>query len=185
MKVVGSDDSVILCGMNKTRVAYNTKVRLIQGFAQKGGKYPIKGERLICLKNDAVTNFRNGQLLRVCEDTKPIEPSSSCYITSLEEFPSDLVSYAGSLHCPDIQVAMRQLQEERTALNTLLEKNRQTDPLLLDYGYALSVHKAQGSEWERVLLIDERNRYMSDDDYTRWLYTTGVTRAKERLLIVS
>lgn len=30
MKVVGSDDSVILCGMNKTRVAYNTKVRLIQ-----------------------------------------------------------------------------------------------------------------------------------------------------------
>lgn len=61
----------------------------------------------------------------------------------------------------------------------------QTDyPLLLDYGYALSVHKAQGSEWERVLLIDERNRYMSDDDYTRWLYT-GVTRTKERLLIVS
>lgn len=53
MKVVGSDDSVILCGMNKTRVAYNTKVRLIQGFAQKGGKYPIKGERLICLKNDS------------------------------------------------------------------------------------------------------------------------------------
>ena len=184
MKVVGSDDSVILCGMNKTRVAYNTKVRLIQGFAQKGGKYPIKGERLICLKNDAVTNFRNGQLLRVCEDTKPIEPSSPCYITSLEEFPSDLVSYAGSLHCPDIQVAMRQLQEDRTALKTLLEKNRQTDPLLLDYRYALSVHKAQGSEWERVLLIDERNRYMSDDDYTRWLYT-GVTRAKERLLIVS
>ncbi|MFR8055484.1 MAG: ATP-binding domain-containing protein [Bilophila wadsworthia] len=80
---------------------------------------------------------------------------------------------------------MRQLQEDRTALNTLLEKNRQTDyPLLLDYGYALSVHKAQGSEWERVLLIDERNRYMSDDDYTRWLYT-GVTRTKERLLIVS
>ena len=79
---------------------------------------------------------------------------------------------------------MRQLQEDRTALNTLLEKNRQTDPLLLDYRYALSVHKAQGSEWERVLLIDERNRYMSDDDYTRWLYT-GVTRAKERLLIVS
>ena len=148
MKVVGSDDSVILCGMNKTRVAYNTKVRLIQGFAQKGGKYPIKGERLICLKNDAVTNFRNGQLLRVCEDTKPIEPSSPCYITSLEEFPSDLVSYAGSLHCPDIQVAMRQLQEDRTALNTLLEKNRQTDPM----HSACIRHKAQnGSVYSSLM----------------------------------
>lgn len=94
------------------------------------------------------------------------------------------MSYAGSLHCPDIQVAMRQLQEDRTALNTLLEKNRQTTLCFLITGYALSVHKAQGSEWERVLLIDERNRYMSDDDYTRWLYT-GVTRTKERLLIVS
>ena len=154
MKVVGSDDSVILCGMNKTRVAYNTKVRLIQGFAQKGGKYPIKGERLICLKNDAVTNFRNGQLLRVCEDTKPIEPSSPCYITSLEEFPSDLVSYAGSLHCPDIQVAMRQLQEDRTALNTLLEKNRQTTLCFLITGMhsACIRHKAQnGSVYSSLM----------------------------------
>lgn len=42
MKVVGSDDSVILCGMNKTRVAYNTKVRLIQGLPKKGASIRLR-----------------------------------------------------------------------------------------------------------------------------------------------
>ena len=43
------------------------------------------------------------------------------------------------------------------------------DPFLFDYGYACSVHKAQGSEWENVLLYDERTRHMDDMDYARWL----------------
>jgi exodeoxyribonuclease-5 len=48
----------------------------------------------------------------------------------------------------------------------------------------MSVHKSQGSEWARVLLFEQRTNKWDDEYYTKWLYT-AVTRAKERLFIIS
>ena len=48
------------------------------------------------------------------------------------------------------------------------------------YGYALTVHKAQGSEWPSVLLIDE---YSMPEYRKEWLYT-GITRAAKRLTAI-
>jgi exodeoxyribonuclease-5 len=45
----------------------------------------------------------------------------------------------------------------------------------IGYGHAFSCHKAQGSEWDTVLL----NTWSPDNDY-RFLYT-GVTRARKHL----
>ena len=50
-----------------------------------------------------------------------------------------------------------------------------------DYGYALTVHKAQGSQWNHVILFDESFAFR--EHRNRWLYT-GITRAAERLTIV-
>ena len=50
-----------------------------------------------------------------------------------------------------------------------------------DYGYALTVHKAQGSQWDNVVLFDES--YAFRETRARWLYT-AITRAAERLTIV-
>jgi exodeoxyribonuclease-5 len=55
-----------------------------------------------------------------------------------------------------------------------------------DFGYALTCHKAQGSEWDRVLVYDEGtgSGVMRDPILRRrWLYT-AVTRAKRELLWV-
>jgi exodeoxyribonuclease-5 len=53
-----------------------------------------------------------------------------------------------------------------------------------DFGYALTVHKAQGSEWGAVLLINEAPAFRNGPEYARrWLYT-GITRARERLTIL-
>jgi exodeoxyribonuclease-5 len=49
---------------------------------------------------------------------------------------------------------------------------------LWDYAYAITAHKAQGSEWSDVLVLEE-----SPQDYARWMYT-AVTRARERLIVV-
>jgi exodeoxyribonuclease-5 len=54
---------------------------------------------------------------------------------------------------------------------------------LWDFGYALTVHKAQGSQAERVLVFEERFAKSSDDDWRRWLYT-AVTRAELELTVV-
>jgi exodeoxyribonuclease-5 len=50
-----------------------------------------------------------------------------------------------------------------------------------DFGYALTVHKAQGSQWNDVVLFDES--FAFPDNRERWLYT-GVTRAAKRLTVV-
>lgn len=51
-----------------------------------------------------------------------------------------------------------------------------------DYGYALTVHKAQGSQWGNVVLYDESSIFR--DEARRWLYT-GLTRAAERVTVVT
>jgi len=50
-----------------------------------------------------------------------------------------------------------------------------------DYGYALTVHKAQGSQWDNLVLFDESFAFREHKN--RWLYT-GITRAAQRLTLV-
>ena len=50
-----------------------------------------------------------------------------------------------------------------------------------DFGYVLTVHKSQGSQWDDVVLFDES--FAFPDSRARWLYT-GITRAAKRLTIV-
>lgn len=47
-----------------------------------------------------------------------------------------------------------------------------------DYGYAITAHKAQGSEFDDVIVIDE-----GPMEYDRWMYT-AITRAAKRLVVV-
>jgi superfamily I DNA/RNA helicase len=49
-----------------------------------------------------------------------------------------------------------------------------------DAGYAMTVHKSQGSEWDNVILIDEHRKA---DETRQWLYT-GITRAAQQILVV-
>ena len=50
-----------------------------------------------------------------------------------------------------------------------------------DYGYAITCHKAQGSQWERVSICVEIPR--SHEDYDKWLYTAA-TRAEKSLYVL-
>lgn len=46
--------------------------------------------------------------------------------------------------------------------------------------YCISVHKSQGSEWDNVVLFDEKFIFSESNN---WLYT-GITRAKKNLVII-
>ena len=52
----------------------------------------------------------------------------------------------------------------------------------MTFGYALTVHKSQGSQWPRVVLFDESAAFR--DDAAKWLYT-AVTRAAESITVVA
>jgi ATP-dependent exoDNAse (exonuclease V) alpha subunit len=55
-------------------------------------------------------------------------------------------------------------------------------PKKFDYGYAITAHKSQGSEWLKVLVVEEKFPF-DKLEHARWLYTAA-TRASEKLVIV-
>ena len=55
-------------------------------------------------------------------------------------------------------------------------------PKEFTYGYAITCHKAQGSEWDKVLVIEESFPFVKEE-HARWLYT-AVTRAAEKIVLV-
>ena len=75
--------------------------------------------------------------------------------------------------------AIKALKNDRMAKNTIYRSSEKAsdDPYMsamhLRYGYAITCHKAQGSEWKKVLI--EPKFHLGDQS---WLYT-AVTRASE------
>ena len=55
-------------------------------------------------------------------------------------------------------------------------------PFEFAYAYGITCHKAQGSEWKKVLCFEERFPF-APEEHARWLYT-AITRASEKLVIV-
>lgn len=66
-----------------------------------------------------------------------------------------------------------------------VKEDRYFNALQVKYGYAVTCHKAQGGQWQRVF-VDQG--YVTEDmlgpDYFRWLYT-AITRATETVYLVN
>lgn len=75
----------------------------------------------------------------------------------------------------------KKLPKEEQA--TLMAKDQFLNCLFAKYGYAMTCHKAQGSEWPNVVVDASPINSADNESYFRWLYT-AITRAKEKLFIV-
>ena len=162
-------EMMILTGFNNSRKRLNDQIRQYLGIY---AKYPRAGDRLICLKNNwdkGIYNGMIGSLQRIIPNMKDGVVDHFDVDVFFEE---DDHYYSGS-------VAKDYFIDNSGAER----KNEVNKHDLFDYGYALTVHKAQGSQSKEVLLFEERSKYMSDDNWRRWLYT-GITRAEKYLTIV-
>lgn len=153
----------VLCGTNKKRQAINKRHRELDGYT---GAFPNKGERLICLKNNRELGLLNGTLWEVCEDTK--EPDVDDEQVFLRIAPDE----GGEPMGVPAEVSLFH--------DDMVKADWRSKGQHFTYGYAVTVHKAQGSQWDNVLLFDD---WPGQDTHRQWLYT-GVTRAAERLTIV-
>jgi exodeoxyribonuclease-5 len=161
-------DTMILCGYNTTRVDLNKYIRKQRGYETD---MPKSRDRIICLRNNHTAQIFNGMLGTV--DTVDIRSDGNYFIKATldgEEYPYQGDILAAQFHAP-------------AAMNFTKDRKITREFDLFDFGYALTVHKAQGSQAKRVILFEERFAKMSDDEWRRWLYT-GVTRAEEELIIV-
>jgi exodeoxyribonuclease-5 len=157
----------VLVGINRTRRRYNQRLRELKGFS---ARYPQSGDKLVCLRNDPAKGLLNGSLWQVMTASKETSKPGINLLVSPDDGDTDrgvakIKLLKAAFDAPDDEIPWQ-------------TKKRYDD---FDYGYALTVHKAQGSQWNDVVLFDES--YAFRDMRSRWLYT-AVTRAANLLTIV-
>ncbi|MEJ0050101.1 MAG: ATP-dependent RecD-like DNA helicase [Methylovirgula sp.] len=154
----------VLVGLNRTRRAYNRRIREL---LERAGTMPEPGDKLVCLKNDRKKGLLNGSLWNV----------QTAGTVRRKKIRMTVVPEEDNAHKP-LRIGV--LPEFFTSDEEIPYALRR-DSDEFDYGYALTVHKAQGSQWDNVVLFDESGAFR--DHRARWLYT-AVTRAAETLTVV-
>ena len=159
----------VLCGRNITRVELNKFMRKILGY---NTQLPGINEKLICLRNNRDAGVFNGQILNTLSNVISQDKKRGTFDIQLD-FDE---GYTNRFTIFDDEFVRSKIREERWKL---LRDN----PWFcqFDYGWVISVHRAQGSEWDNVCIFDES--YCFREHKWRWLYTS-ITRAKDKLLII-
>ncbi|MBN1263088.1 MAG: ATP-binding domain-containing protein [Candidatus Pacebacteria bacterium] len=160
-------ETLILCGYNHTRKKLNNFIRQALGFS---GSLPQINDRVICLRNNHQKKIYNGMLGTIIG----LEERGQEWYKSQIKMDGENKPYRGLISANQFN--------ERDSLNFTQKRAQIMAGDLFDFGYALTVHKAQGSQAKRVILFEERFPQMTNDDWRRWLYT-AVTRAEEELYI--
>jgi ATP-dependent exoDNAse (exonuclease V) alpha subunit len=161
--VMGADQ--VLVGLNRTRRLYNQRIRALKGFRDA---MPAAGEKLVCLRNDKAKGLLNGGVWNIAAVTGEAKG-----FVKMQVRPDD------EPHASAVKVAVLREFFEGREEELAFAIRRHSDEF--DYGYALTVHKAQGSQWDNLVLFDESFAFR--EHRARWLYT-GVTRAAKRLTLV-
>ena len=148
----------IICGTNKNRVLINNIIRKLKGY----NDLLHKGEKLIVVSNNYNIGVINGQQIYV------------------ENF---------KLNKHNISVTYRDDYESTTSMAEMsylnIRENHKEDiksnkKIYADYGYCITAHKGQGSEWPKVAVYDDGFGF-DDEIRRRWAYT-AITRGKEEVL---
>lgn len=158
----------LLVGRNVMRSYYNREFRTALG---RSGDLPEIGDRLACQRNDHGLGIFNGGMFNVVSE--PVKA----------RFSDTLLLELRSLDFPErenchVRVRPEYFSGEEDRLKPADEKNTQK----FRYGYALTVHKAQGSQWGNVIVNDEH--FFFKKHARNWLYT-AVTRASESVTLMT
>ena len=181
----------ILVGTNATRVAINNQMRDLMG---RGNK-PEDGDKVICLRNywdnlatndDPLVNGTIGYISNVYETYNRTPNWAGGEIIKVLEakFTSDSDADFGLLQMDEKQILTgeRCLDFKKIYKLTSNWRTAHLVPMEFTYGYAITVHKSQGSEWDNVCVLEESFPF-DREEHARWLYT-AITRASDKLVLV-
>lgn len=167
---IGAQDALradqILTGTNSKRRAINARHRQLELGSTEHGPWPMRGEKLVCLHNDHDMGLLNGTQWYAAADAEMDDDDRGAVHLCLNPDVGD-----GRLDCQAEAGAFLN-DEEKLPFGTGLQR--------FTYGYCLTVHKSQGSQWGNVVLFDD---WPNRQSHRQWLYT-GITRAAEKLTVV-
>lgn len=150
----------ILVGRNVTRTAVNARIRKLLGFTEW---HPVHGEKLICLRNNKDLGLLNGTMWTVDD------------IGEIGNHRLHLTLAGEGGHMLTVEMHAAPFRGEKVPY---YEKK---DAQEFDFGYAITVHKSQGSQWDNVLVVDESGCF--GENRFKWLYT-GITRAATKVSVL-
>jgi len=154
----------LIVGKNATRNVSNRKYRKL---LKRESWHPVEGDRLVCLQNKKDLGLLNGGLWECVElGDYSANETIEMEIKSLD------------FDAPNIEVQALSGYFQSTSFKPEAWQFRRFSHF--DFGYALTCHKAQGSQWDDVAIIDESGVFREDAE--RWLYT-AITRAAVRVTI--
>lgn len=183
----------IICATNATRENINMQMRNIYGYSG----LPQDGEKLICLRNywddisdnrDALVNGTTGILRNPFESFRRmpafVQPQNVPIIQGDFITSDDSKFNSVEIDKKFIMENVKCITDNKILyrLGKMKEKIGDIVPKEFAFGYAITCHKAQGSEWNKVLVLEEKFPY-KEEEHARWLYT-AVTRASEKLVLV-
>lgn len=177
--LIGADQ--IICGKNKTRNELNYYMRKLI-LRDKYSDDPVEGDKVICLKNswDNINNLGNelvngtiGTLRNVCVlETPPYG----------KVLYADFISSDGGIY-KHLTIDYQLITTGKPTINSENWKKFVGHSKLLQFafGYVITCHKAEGSQYNKVIVFDEA--FGDVDMRRRWRYT-ACTRAAEQLVLV-
>lgn len=150
----------IICAFNNTRVGLNRQMRRLLEIDDDGGREPMINDRVMCLRNDRPTGVFNGQQGTIAE----IDRSEHSILFQPTYGEAVWVEYD-----PESWHAPKTPKQERFEPGRLIP---------FDFAYAVTTHKAQGDEWGKIAVFEEKCDLW---EHSRWAYTAA-SRAKDALL---
>ena len=184
----------ILCATNKNRNNLNQQMRQIYGFDPLE---PQIKDKIINLHNEweILSNKDNPLTNGIIGTVKSIETEEWQYPDYLRGEPLSIpvikTIFSGDEEDEEFVDLYFDKNEILTGKPTLtgkeeykiLTKLKKDVPLHCNFGYAITVWKAQGSEWNKVLLFEEWGWPRDPEDRRKYMYT-GITRAVDKLVVV-
>lgn len=185
----------ILTATNAKRQAINNQMRALQG---RTGE-PVDGDKIICLRNywddsslngDALINGTIGILQNSFQTWREIPRFIQSDIRKFDVLVGDLV-------IPETNDVYQMTEMDRQMIITgekccgwqlsyklgkLRQKYGEIVPKEFTYAYAITIWKAQGSEWNNVVVLEESFPF-DREIHARAMYTAA-TRASQKLVWV-
>ena len=183
----------ILTATNAKRIAINNQVRGLLG----RGLEPEDGDKVICLRNywddfsingDPLVNGTIGTLRNSFQTWREIPRFVKSDIRKFDILQGDMIVGEDIYEALEMDRNMIKRGEKccdwrlSYQLGRLKPKYGEIVPKEFAYGYAITCHKAQGSEWDKVLVLEESFPFQKEE-HARWLYT-ACTRASEKLVLL-
>lgn len=163
--VLGADQ--LICGLNKSRVSFNQRIRTMKGLrGDSVDWHPKRGDRLICLRNDRQLGLFNGGLFDL-EKVIDLGGKLRMRVHALDEDrqPLTVETFENFFCGTESELDWRELRGTQQ----------------FTFGWAITCHKSQGSQWDNVIVFDESGAFR--EAKRNWLYT-AITRAAESVTVI-